>query len=138
MRSRDGNSTLSLRLCSIILFNSLALNAGEYLISYKYIIKDYTLYNETLLISNAMTQCEGEKGEKLLLENKNSKDLKSLISENNKKFIDYIHRLGLHVEHRENTINSKNSFTTVLTLKTTCFKVDFNDNFAIIAPLKIR
>lgn len=137
MRSRDGNLNFSLRLCSIvILFGSLALNASEYFISYKYIVKDATLYNETLLISKAMTKCEGTPQEQLTLQSRNEDNLKKLISENSEEFIEYIHKLGLHVNHDEKTTNLQNSYTTVMTLKTTCFKVDFNDNFATIAPLK--
>ncbi|MDD5400271.1 MAG: hypothetical protein PHQ93_03675 [Sulfurimonas sp.] len=136
MRSRDGNNDFSLRLCSIIIFNSLALHASEYLISYKYIIEDIMLYNETLLISEAMTKCRGKPYDELVFSKSDSKDLKKIISENSEEFIDFIHKLGLHLEHKETTINLKNSSTTTLVLKTTCFKVDFNDNFVKIAPLK--
>ena len=136
MRSRDGNHYFSLRLCSIILFSSLALNAGEYLISYRYIVKNAILYNETLDISNAMKKCNGEPQKELILENINSENLPQVISDNSTEFIDYIHKLGLHVEHKERTKNLQNESTTILTLKTTCFKVDFNDNFAKITPLK--
>lgn len=136
MRSRDGNRNFSLRLCSIIIFSSLTLTASEHLISYKYIVKDATLYNETLLISNAMTKCNGTPQNELILLNKNSKNLKQLIFENSEEFIEYMHKLGLHVEHKETTSNLQNSSTTTLTLKTTCFKVDFNDNFARISPLR--
>lgn len=136
MRSRDGNRNFSLRLCSVIIFSSLTLTASEHLISYKYIVKDAALYNETLLISNAMTKCSGTPQNELILLNKNSKNLKQLIFENSQEFIDYIHKLGLHIEHKETTSNLQNSSTTTLTLKTTCFKVDFNDNFARISPLK--
>ena len=136
MRSRDGNHYLSLRLFSIILFSSLALNAGEYLISYRYTVKDAILYNETLDISKAMQKCNGEPQQELILENTSDSNLKKLISLNSDKFYAYIHKLGLHVEHKELTKNLQNSSTTTLTLKTTCFKVDFNDNFARISPLK--
>lgn len=137
MRSRDGNLNFSLRLCQlVILFSSLALNASEYLISYKYIVKDATLYNETLLISKAMTKCQGTPQDEFMLMNRDADNLKKLISQNSQEFIEYVHKLGLHVDHDEKTINMQNSYTTILTLKTTCFKVDFNDNFATIAPLK--
>ena len=136
MRSRDGNLTFSLRLCSIILFSSLALNASEYLISYRYVVKDATLYNETLYISNAMQSCHGKTQQTLILESDGSSDLRKIISQNSQEFTEFIHRLGLHVKHEDITINSQNNSTTILTLKTTCFKVDFNDNFASITPLK--
>jgi len=83
-----------------------------------------------------MTKCEGTPQEQLTLQSRNEDNLKKLISENSEEFIEYIHKLGLHVNHDEKTTNLQNSYTTVMTLKTTCFKVDFNDNFATIAPLK--
>ena len=136
MRSRDGNHNLTFRLCSIIFFSSLALNASEYLISYRYTVKDAILYNETLHISRAMKKCKGKPQKELILENTSGGNLRKLISQNSEEFLDYIHKLGLHIKHKEQTLNLQNTYTTILTLKTTCFKVDVNDNFAIIAPLK--
>jgi len=83
-----------------------------------------------------MTKCQGNPQEEFILQNSGEDSLKKLISKNSEEFIEYIHKLGLNVSHDEKTTNLQNSYTTVLTLKTTCFKVDFNDNFAIIAPLK--
>ncbi len=136
MRSRDGNRTFLLRLCSIIFLSSLALNAGEYLISYRYIVKDAVLYNESLLISKSMQTCVGKPQKSLMLESDGSTDLKTIILKHKEKFISFIHKLGMNLEHREKNINYQNSSTTILTLKTTCFEVDFNDNFAKISPLK--
>ncbi|DAB27500.1 MAG: hypothetical protein A2513_09540 [Sulfurimonas sp. RIFOXYD12_FULL_33_39] len=99
-------------------------------------VQNSVIYNETLLISRAMTKCEGTPQRELILQNRNGEDLKALVFENSQEFIEYIHELGLHVEHKESTVNLQNFSTTILTLKTTCFKVDFNDNFATIAPLK--
>jgi len=137
MRSRDGNNYFSRRLCSvIILLCSLALSADEYLISYRYVVKNAIIYNEKLNISRAMSKCEGAPYNPLILQNDGSKNLRSIISKNNEIFINYIHKLGLDVNHKEVTKNAQNRSTTILTLKTKCFKVDFNDNFARIAPLK--
>jgi len=136
MRSRDGNHTLTCRFCSIILFSSLALHAGEFLISYRYVVKDATLYNETLQIAKAMRKCHGIPQASLVLETQNTNNLKKILSTDNEKFINYIHHLGLDVLHKEKTFNYQNSSTTILTLKTTCFKVGFNDNFVRISPLK--
>ena len=138
MRSRNGNHYFSRRLCSSIalVFCSLALSANEYLISYRYVIKDASIYNESLKISHAMKKCHGTPYSPLILENNNSKNLKQIISENNEEFINFIHKLGLHVQHDELTVNMQNKSTTILTLKTQCFEVDFNDNFAKISPLK--
>ena len=136
MRSRDGNYSFSRAICSLILFNSLALHASEYLISYRYIVKDATLYNETLHISKSMTKCYGSEQKELILHSDGSENLAKIVSDNEEEFIDYIHKLGLHIEHKELTLNLQHKSTTILTLKTTCFKVDFNDNFARIAPLK--
>ena len=136
MRSRNGNRYFSRRLCSIILFSSLALDASEFLISYSYTVKDALLHNESLLISKAMKKCSGTEQSSIILENDGKEELKKIISRNNEEFINYIHKLGLHIEHDEKTTNYQHSSFTTLTLKTTCFKVDFNDNFARIAPLK--
>ena len=136
MRSRDGNRNFTFRLSSIILLCSLALNAGEYLISYRYTVKDAILYNEILHISHAMKKCEGKPQSELILENASDGNLKKIISQNSEEFLNYIHKLGLHLKHKEETLNLQNTSTTTLTMKTTCFKVDINDNFARIAPLK--
>ena len=136
MRSRDGNHTFSLSICAIILFHSLALSASEYLISYRYLVKNAILYNETLEIAHAMHKCKGTPSDTLLLESHNSNNLKKVIALNNEKFINYIQKIGLNLKHYERTENLQNSSTTLLTLKTTCFKVDFNDNFVKISALK--
>jgi hypothetical protein len=139
MRSRDGNRSLTRAICSVIILSSLAspfLEAKEFLISYRYVVKDATLYNETLYISSSMKKCSGTPQEALILPSNEEKNLKFIISNNFEQFRDYLHKLGLTVEHKEKTINSQNSSTTILTLKTTCFKVDVNENFAKIAPLK--
>ena len=137
MRSRDGNHNFS-RSIQIIIFllSSLALNASEYLISYRYTVKNSILFNETLDISKAMKKCSGLPYNGLVLEADENKDLKKIISINSEKFIDYIHKLGLNINHQGKTINYQNISSTTLTLKTTCFKVDFNDNFVKISPLK--
>jgi len=83
-----------------------------------------------------MQKCKGIDGTSLILQIPKSKNLKQIISLNNEKFINYVHKLGLNVKHREKTSNFQNNSTTILTLKTTCFKVDFNDNFVKISALK--
>ena len=136
MRSRDGNRYFLLRLCSIIFLSSLALHASEFLISYRYVVKNSIIYNEALYISPTMQKCDGKLQKELILENTSNSNFIKLIDSNKEKFYEYIQKLGLHVEHKEETKNMQNKFTTILTLKTTCFKVDFNDNFAKIAALK--
>ena len=136
MRSRDGNSTLLFSVFSVVLFNSIALSASEYLVSYRYVVKDATLFNETLYVSKAMKKCSGVPKQEIILENPDKKTLKELLSTANLEFIEYVHKLGLHVAHSEINQNFYNSSTTTLTLATTCFKVEFNEDFAKIAPLK--
>ncbi|WP_455756420.1 hypothetical protein [Sulfurimonas sp.] len=136
MRSRDGNRSRSLAICSVILLNSLVLNASEYLISYRYVVKDMTLYNESLQISHAMKPCKGKAQGFIELPLKKDGTINDIVKNNTNEFIDFIHKIGLHLEHKELTKNAQNSFTTILTLKTTCFKVDINENFAKISPLK--
>lgn len=135
MRSGDGDRSFLLSICSLI-FLSLALNASEYLISYRYVVKNAILYNEKLQISPSMQQCQGKLHQGIMLSTDNSNDLKKIILANKEEFVQYLHRLGLHVTHRSLTTNLQQSSTTTLTLPTTCFKVDFNDNFATIAPIK--
>lgn len=135
MRSRNGNHSFTFTVLIFIL-SSLALDAKEYLISYRYVVKDAMLYNESLSISSSMTKCLGKPLQALTLTNYENKNLKQNISKNSELFVDYIHKLGLQVEHKGVTKNFHNKSTTILTLKTTCFKVDFNDNLVRIAPLK--
>jgi len=136
MRSRDGNFCLSLAILLTLATLFSILDADEYLISYRYVIKDAIIYNEELSISKTMKKCFGKQYDSIILENNNSSNLKKVIAKNNISFIDFIHKIGLNVEHRAETINLLNHSTTILTLKTTCFKVDFNDNFVKISPLK--
>ncbi|MBU1217843.1 hypothetical protein KJ870_00230 [bacterium] len=137
MRSRDGNRTSTLSIFKLILFfYSLTLSASEYLISYRYVVKDAILFNEKLDISKSMHKCLGNPLTPLILENDGNHNLIEIISQNEEEFSSYLHQLGLNVKHSEFNLNNQNSSTTVLTLKTTCFKVDFNDNFVRIAPLK--
>ena len=83
-----------------------------------------------------MQKCSGLAYSPIVLETRDDKNLKKIIAENNEEFISYIHKLGLDIRHSDTTINYQQSSTTILTLKTTCFKVDFNDNFVKISPLK--
>ncbi len=137
MRSRDGNHSFTRRLCSLIfLFSSLALNAGEYLVSYKYIVKNATLYNESLDISKSMTKCEGVPSQNIIFPSTHENNFQELITRHKEEFIEYIHKLGIDVQSRDITTNNQINTTTTLTLKTTCFKVDFNDTFVKISHLK--
>ncbi|MDD2790456.1 MAG: hypothetical protein PHU40_07315 [Sulfurimonas sp.] len=136
MRSRDGNRLSALSIFKLIfLFYSLALSAGEYLISYRYVTQNAILYNEVLSIAKAMHKCTGTPSSTLILESDGSDNLNQIISQNEDEFLSFIHALGLDVKHSEINTNLQNSSTTILTLKTTCFKVNFNDNFAKISPL---
>ncbi len=138
MRSRDGTYFISCTVLSIIFFllSTTFLQASDYLISYRYVVKDSILYNETLAISKSMLGCFGQPNQLLILESDGSSNLKKIISKNSIEFIDFIQTLGMQVENREITINARNKSTTILTLKTTCFKVDFNDKIARISSLK--
>ena len=136
MRSRNGSFAILFRFCTLVFLNTFILNASEYLISYRFIVKDAILYNESLQISHAMTKCQGSVQKTLLLESNGKKNLQNIVSLNHEKFISFINSIGLNISHKESTINLKNHSTTILTLPTTCFKVDFNDNFAKISSLK--
>ncbi|MEA1955660.1 MAG: hypothetical protein U9N02_04100 [Campylobacterota bacterium] len=82
-----------------------------------------------------MQKCCANPIASIVLDNENN-NLKKTISKNPQKFINFIHKLALEVKHKDKTINGLYTGTTILTLKTTCFKVDFNENFAKITALK--
>jgi len=136
MRSRDGNNSFTLRFCAIILLFSFALYAEEYLVSYKYIVKNSILFNEHLDISKSMQKCHGIPSQILILPAIKEKNFQKLISLHRERFLDYIQRLGVDICSRATTCNNQMSATIVTTLKTTCFKVDFNDTFVKISHLK--
>ena len=136
MRSRDGSNYFSLTICTLILSNSLALNAAsEYFISYRYVVKNAIIYNEKLQISKAMQKCQGDIYNSIVLKNQNN-NLKKTISANSQKFINFIHNIGIEIKSKNKTTNGVSDSTIILTLKTTCFKVDFNEDFAKITALK--
>ena len=83
-----------------------------------------------------MQKCDGLAYNPIIFETRDDKNLKKILSSNKEEFIDYIHKLGLSLEHKDSTINFQYTSTSILTLKTRCFKVDFNDNFVRISPLK--
>ncbi len=83
-----------------------------------------------------MQSCHGKPQKPLILETNDTNNLKQIISKNPDEFMQYIHKLGLDVKSTQITSNLQTTSTTILTLKTTCFKVDFNDNFAKITPIK--
>jgi len=136
MRSRDGSYSFTLRFCTIIFFLSVALYAEEYLVSYKYIVKNGILFNEHLDISQSMQKCHGIPSQTLILPAIEEKNFQKLIALHREQFIDYIQRLGVDIHSQATTINSQMRATIIVTLKTTCFKVDFNDTFVKITPLQ--
>jgi len=139
MRSRDGNHSFTQPISSIIflLLFSSALFADEYIISYRYSVKNATLYNETLYVSKAMKKCKGKPYDNtLILDPKESENLKEILLSNQDEFIAFLYKIGLNIQHQEETYNGVNDSSTILTLPSKCFKVDFNDNSVKIAPLK--
>jgi len=94
------------------------------------------LFNESLQVSRAMKKCDGDIQNYIEIPHEDSENLVKIIDENSHEFIAFIHKIGLDIKHKSLTHNAQYSSTTILTLKTTCFKVDFNDYFARISPLK--
>jgi len=136
MRSNYGSKNLLFSILSITLLYSLALDAGEYLISYRYVVKNASLYNESFYVSKAMTKCVGIPQKSITLETYENKDLKSILSLNNEKFIKYLENLGTNIKYNNRSLNFQSNTSTILTIKTTCFKVDINENLAKITLLK--
>jgi hypothetical protein len=83
-----------------------------------------------------MKKCKGIPYNSLILDTTKSETLKEILLDNQDEFITFLYKIGLHVEHHEETLNGINDSSTILTLPSKCFKVDFNDNFVKIAPLK--
>ena len=137
MRSRDGNRSLLFSICSLI-FCFCNLNGDEYIISYRYAVQDATLLNDSLDISKAMTPCVGHHlGPSLFLSlSENTKDLKKIILSHDDEFFTYVNAFGLHVRNFDSLSNGTSSSLTTVTLKPTCFTVEFNDNLVKISPFK--
>jgi len=138
MRSRNGSCSSSFSTYSIIflLFYSSVIFADEYLISYRYFVKNSALYNETLDVSKAMKKCSGKPYDSLSIEIKDTHNLKQILLQNKEKFTYFLNKIGFYITNEELTYNGNHVARTIITLKTTCFKVDFNDNFVTISPLK--
>ncbi|MBN2782096.1 MAG: hypothetical protein JXQ66_02525 [Campylobacterales bacterium] len=99
--------------------------------------KNALLYNESLQISKSMQKCDGNPTQSIVFETvKENDDLKTIIDKNFDQFSNFVSKVGLEIKHYEKTTNYINNSTTILTLKTTCFKVDFNDSFVKIQALK--
>jgi hypothetical protein len=87
-------------------------------------------------VSKAMQKCHGKNYNTISLPSNHAKNIKQVISTNKEQFINFIHNIGVEVKHRDETTNGFYRDTTILTLKTTCFKVDFNENLVKITALK--
>ena len=93
MRSRDGNNSLTFTVYPLIFLylSAFCLNADEYLISYRYVVKDAVIYNETLNIAKAMKKCHSiPLKDILILEKYGKKNLKLTISKNMDEFTNFI------------------------------------------------
>ncbi|NPA66459.1 MAG: hypothetical protein GXO11_06215 [Epsilonproteobacteria bacterium] len=116
------------------------LFAKEYLITYRYTVKDAVIYNEKLSISRAMTPCKGELVSSSLIiaypQNNEKSSLDQIILNSFDEFFSYISKVMISVDHRERTSMMQNSSFTKVLFPTTCFKVDFNDSFVTITAIK--
>ena len=67
---------------------------------------------------------------------KKKENLKEIILNNYDAFFSYISKLDISITYKDKTSNFQNSSYTKLVLRTTCFKVDFNDNFVKMTAIK--
>jgi hypothetical protein len=81
-----------------------------------------------------MSKCSGELSD-ISLTLESQKDLKTTIKDNPDEFFTYLQKVGLSVKSHDKTTNLINSNTTEIELRTTCFKVDFNENLAKITAI---
>lgn len=134
MRSRNGYFNLIFSICAII-FITTNLYSDEYIISYRYVVKNAILIDSSLEVSHAMVKCDGKRGLSLYLKTYGSKNLKKILLKNTNLFSLYMNKLGMQVQSNGyNTEKIANSLT-VLTLKPLCFTVNFNQNFVKITAL---
>lgn len=138
MRSRDGNRSFLYAVLSLIFSFSTLYGGEEYFISYRYSTKNSVLINDVLDVSKAMTPClRTPYDEKLTIElQENSHDLKKAVLQNFDSFYLFINKIGLHVRNDEKIQNGMSSSIITVTLKPTCFTVEFNDNSVTLTPLK--
>jgi hypothetical protein len=138
MRSRDANHTSLFRFCAIIisLFSS-ALFADDYLISYRYSVKDSELFYEKATFTRSMQPCETTKISPIYIKNPKHKPLEELLFEPDGTFFRLMSRLGLEVVNNEETNGFIHHSLTLVTFKTRCFKVDVNEKFVIISALNL-
>lgn len=136
MRSRDGDYSFTLRLCTVVLCFSLALSASDYLISYRCSVQNAALYNEHLDIAKSMKECQGTPDQTLILPSSHNHNLQSIIFKHANRFREYLQKLPFEIRSSQTTTNAHINAVTILTLKTQCFKVDFNDTFVTISHLK--
>ncbi len=136
MRSTNGSGTTLFRL-SIIIFFACSLFSEEYYISYRSIVAESTLYKEEFFVSKAMQQCKGElQRTSLVLGYQDDQNLKDVLVSNFDDFFDYLQKIGLTINAKTATNSTKISDKIALTFRSTCFKVDFNDNFVTITAIK--
>lgn len=137
MRSRDGSRTYLYTICALI-FSFSSLYGEEYIISYRYSVQNAIMLNDSLDISKAMTSCIGKPiYEPLVIDtDKQTKNLQKILLKNSDKFYTYVNALGLHVRNDEKVKNGYSSSLTTVTLKPTCFTVEFNENSVKLTPLK--
>ncbi len=84
-----------------------------------------------------MTACQGNvKTPPLYLKVVGEKNLKTLLRTNFETFLEYLYKQGMVVDVKERFQDNFIRSDIVLLFPPTCFKVDFNDTFATIAPIK--
>ncbi len=135
MRGSNASRSLSLSICSLIIFFSSICLADTYRIGYRAIVKNSILVNETLNISKSMTPCYGNKTSILTLDS-DTKNIYHLLKKNSNKFYEYLLTQSLHVRDNSTTNNNISTTLTTLTFPTECFKVTFKGNLAKIALIK--
>jgi hypothetical protein len=123
-----------------LLFTLSLEGSEEYFISYRYHVKNAKLFNESFFVSKAMKPCSQipYKAPTLTLESDNTvkNSFASFLKKNKEKLLSYLQKLSVSVTNNEHINNNHIESLTTVTFKTQCFKVDFNENFVMITPLK--
>jgi len=83
-----------------------------------------------------MQKCFGKPSKSIILNSNKSNDLKIIINDNSIEFLDFIYKLGINISNNSTSSDAQYTSTTILTLKTRCFKVKINEKFAKITALE--
>lgn len=135
MRSRNGNRPFLFTYLTVI--TTLAFGADHYYIGYRLTAKNTQPINETLSVSKAMQPCHPAKpSESITLKRFNNEKLQTLLNREQTAFLEFASFNELRVKSNDNFSVTNPQTLNSLTLPTSCYAVEFNDESVTITALK--